>query len=68
MNEVLQLVSKHRSAIMGFAILWIMLFHLPVPTDFSAIDFIKSIGYGGVDTNGSLNPEAKESDWSIWQD
>ena len=49
MNQVLQLVSKHRSAIMGFAILWIMLFHLPVPTDFSAIDFIKSIGYGGVD-------------------
>ena len=27
-----------------------------------------NIGYGGVDTNGSLNPEAKESDWSIWQD
>ena len=34
---------------MGFAILWIMLFHLPVPTDFSPLDFIKSIGYGGVD-------------------
>jgi len=27
-----------------------------------------NIGYGGVDTNGSLNPEAKESDWSIWED
>ena len=27
-----------------------------------------NIGYGGVDTNGSLNPEAKESDWAIWQD
>ena len=27
-----------------------------------------NIGYGGVDTNGSLDPEAKESNWSIWQD
>ena len=49
MNDVLQLVSKHRSAIMGFAILWVMLFHLRVPTDLAAIDFFRSIGYGGVD-------------------
>ena len=49
MSNTLQLVSKHRSAIMGFAILWIMLFHLPVPTDWTLLDFIKSIGYGGVD-------------------
>lgn len=49
MNNTLQLISKHRSAIMGFAILWVMLFHLPVPTDISLLDFIKSIGYGGVD-------------------
>ena len=34
---------------MGFAILWIMLFHFPVPTDIFLLDFIKSIGYGGVD-------------------
>ena len=27
MNSILQLLSKHRSGIMGFAILWIMLFH-----------------------------------------
>ena len=48
-NSILQLLSKHRSAIMGFAILWVMLFHLPVPTDFTSLDFIKSLGYGGVD-------------------
>jgi Predicted acyltransferases len=34
---------------MGFAILWIMLFHLRVPTDLAVIDFIRSVGYGGVD-------------------
>ena len=49
MNDILQLISKHRSAIMGFAILWIMLFHLRVPTDLAVIDFIRSVGYGGVD-------------------
>ena len=49
MNDILQLVSKHRSAIMGFAILWVMLFHLRVPTDLAAVDFFRSIGYGGVD-------------------
>ena len=49
MDTSLQLLSKHRSAIMGFAILWIMLYHFPVPTDLFLLDFIKSIGYGGVD-------------------
>ena len=49
MEASLQLLSKHRSAIMGFAILWIMLYHFPVPTDLFLLDFIKSIGYGGVD-------------------
>ena len=34
---------------MGFAILWVMLFHLRVPTDLVIIDFIRSVGYGGVD-------------------
>ena len=34
---------------MGFAILWVMLFHLRVPTDLTAIDFFRSVGYGGVD-------------------
>ena len=49
MNSILQTLSKHRSAIMGFAILWIMLFHLRVPTDIDIIDFFRSVGYGGVD-------------------
>ena len=26
------------------------------------------IGYGGIDDNGSLNPDAKESSWDIWSD
>lgn len=26
------------------------------------------ITYGGIDSDGSLNPEAKESDWSMWED
>ena len=34
---------------MGFAILWVMLFHLPGHTGFLAMEFFKSIGYGGVD-------------------
>ena len=34
---------------MVFAILWIMMFHLRVPTDIDIIDFFRSVGYGGVD-------------------
>ena len=49
MNKYLQLLTKHRSSIMGFAILWIMLFHLPINIGFMPLYFIKSIGYGGVD-------------------
>ena len=26
------------------------------------------IGYGGVDANGSVQPETKESDWDMWGD
>jgi hypothetical protein len=26
------------------------------------------IGYGGIDNNGTLNPDAKESSWDIWSD
>lgn len=25
-----------------------------------------NIGYGGVDTNGEIEPSVKESDWNIW--
>jgi len=27
-----------------------------------------NIGYGGVDTDGEIDPSAKESAWSIWED
>lgn len=43
------LISKQRSAIMGIAILWIMLFHAPVELNDLILMFIKGIGYGGVD-------------------
>ena len=26
------------------------------------------IGYGGVDSDGSLNPETKEEKWDLWDD
>ena len=26
------------------------------------------IGYGGIDNNGTLDPEAKESAWAIWEE
>ena len=49
MDNYVTLLSKHRSAIMGFAILWIMLFHLHVSVDFTPFMIIKRLGYGGVD-------------------
>lgn len=49
MNNYVTLLSKHRNAIMGVAILWIMLFHLHVSFDFIPLQAIKKIGYGGVD-------------------
>ena len=49
MDNYIKLLSRHRSAIMGFAILWVMAFHLPVSFGFLPFDLIKMIGYGGVD-------------------
>lgn len=49
MNNYVTLLSKHRSAIMGLAILWIMLFHLHVNITFIPFWVIKKIGYSGVD-------------------
>ncbi len=34
---------------MGFAILWIMVFHIPELSGIKLLDFIQSVGYGGVD-------------------
>ena len=28
----------------------------------------KGIGYGGTDNDGTLDPEAKESVWGIWEE
>lgn len=27
-----------------------------------------NIGYGGVDEDGTLTPDAKESNWDVWSD
>lgn len=47
------IISKHRSAIMGVAILWVMAFHLVSKgnsfCDFSFASPVMGIGYGGVD-------------------
>ena len=42
-------ISKYRSQIMGFAILWIMVFHFYKIINPNYLNFIISIGYGGVD-------------------
>ena len=42
-------IIKYRSVWMAFAILWVILFHSMVKIPNSTLDFIKSIGYGGVD-------------------
>lgn len=26
------------------------------------------IGYGGIDNDGSVQPETKECDWNMWED
>ena len=49
MHYYLRILSKHRSAIMGLAILWVMLFHIPYSFGFVPFDLIKGVGYGGVD-------------------
>lgn len=49
-------ISKYRSELMGFSILWVVWFHSALylnkfPIGFMAhlFEFLKSIGYGGVD-------------------
>lgn len=49
---MISLISKHRSSIMGFSIIWVMLFHFLTNQNFHGIvpiHFFSSIGYGGVD-------------------
>ena len=45
----LSLISKYRTHIMGFAILWIMWFHSPYTWKNEALHFIHDIGFYGVD-------------------
>lgn len=45
----LSLISKYRNSLMGVAILWIMMFHLPLRPKIPILDDIFNIGYGGVD-------------------
>lgn len=42
-------LSKYRNAWLGFAMLWIMLYHSEIIFEFSVLNIIKSFGYGGVD-------------------
>lgn len=44
-------IGKHRTELMGFAMIVIMFFHMnfSVPSQFGILSFIKQTGYGGVD-------------------
>jgi len=45
----LSLISKYRTQLMGIAILWVMLFHSGIHSGVFLLDYLASIGYGGVD-------------------
>lgn len=49
MSNILILLSKYRQALMGIAILWVMMFHLPLRPGIPIIKEFFNIGYGGVD-------------------
>ena len=40
---------KYRSIWMGFAILWVVFYHINIPINNTPIFFLKTFGYGGVD-------------------
>lgn len=42
-------ISKHRSVLMGIAIIWILFFHTRIVLSNPILIFIKEIGYAGVD-------------------
>lgn len=49
-GEHYALFSKYRSELMGFASLWVMLFHaFHLHPEFAPLKFFKSLGYAGVD-------------------
>ena len=50
MKLSIDLISAYRSQIMGFAILWVMLSHFPIPCGNNEIlTFFQYIGFGGVE-------------------
>ena len=44
-----EIISSNRSFLMGIAILWVVLYHIPEECTLPVIGFIKNAGYGGVD-------------------
>lgn len=48
-TSFISLISKYRSFIMGIAILWIGIYHIPLRTQIPVLHFINDSGYGGVD-------------------
>ena len=45
----LALLSKYRTQLMGFAMIWVMFDHSRITFSNEAFEFIRGIGYGGVD-------------------
>lgn len=45
----LELLSKYRSSLMGVAILWIIVFHYPIPKHIPFFSYVFMHGYSGVD-------------------
>lgn len=43
------IISKNRKFIMGIAIIWVALYHIPSHTALPIVHFLQDIGYGGVD-------------------
>lgn len=43
------IISRNRSFLMGIAIIWIALYHLPNHSSIPVIGFLQNIGYGGTD-------------------
>ena len=49
MLYIWNLISKFRLELMGFATIWVMLFHFRANMEIAPIDWLSSVGYGGVD-------------------
>lgn len=43
------IISKNRNFIMGIAIIWVALYHLPVHNTVPVFGYLQDVGYGGVD-------------------